>query len=114
MLSSGVIAEADGRAAAAGGWSATVALALEADGLFNARQQVHSGAAASSPAAGAPPSCRSPGICFPSPKILRSMTFDALQACEWQKLRSSALAGATVLRRQTVSDATSVMQACCF
>lgn len=55
MLNSGVTAEADGKAAAAGGWGATVALALEADALFDARQQqLHSSAAAGSPAAGAP------------------------------------------------------------
>jgi hypothetical protein len=53
VLSSGVIAEADGRAAASGGWGATVALALEADEPFYARRQLHSGAAASSPATGA-------------------------------------------------------------
>jgi hypothetical protein len=53
MFSSGVMAEADGRAAASGGWGATVALALEADQPFDARRQLHSGAAASSPAAGA-------------------------------------------------------------
>ena len=58
MLSSGAIAEADGRTAASGGWGANVALALEADGSFDARQrQLHSGAAASGPAAGVP-SCR--------------------------------------------------------
>ena len=39
VLCSGVIAEADGRTAASGGWRATMAMALEADALFDARQQ---------------------------------------------------------------------------